>query len=106
MAAAPPWSAGTSRSSKTISPSGMPRRPMVCSRLVTRKPFGFVAHRKEAADAEFFAPLVEHAREDQMQPRDAGAGDPVLLAVDDIAVAAFVGAGRHRQSRRSRRPAR
>ena len=30
-----------------------------------------------------------------MQARDAAAGDPVLLAVDDIAVAALVGAGGH-----------
>ena len=95
-AAAPPCSAGTSRSSNMISPSGMPRSPMVCSRLPTRRPFASLAHREEAADAELLAALVEHAREDQMQPRYAGAGDPVLLAVDDVAVAALVGARGHR----------
>lgn len=39
--------------------------------------------------------LVEDFREDQMQLRDARAGDPVLAAVDDVFVAAFVGARLH-----------
>ena len=63
---------------------------------------GLVTHREEAADAEIAPGLVEHAREDQMQPRDAAAGDPVLAAVDDVAVARSVGARRHRQGVRAR----
>ena len=59
------------------------------------QPFGLVAHGEKAADAEFLAALVEHARENQMQARNAGAGDPVLLAVDDVCVAALVGARGH-----------
>ena len=54
-----------------------------------------VAHGEEAADAEVLALLVVDARKDQMQPRDAGAGDPVLFAVDDVGVAALVGARGH-----------
>ena len=47
---------------------------------------GLVADRKEAADA-LLALLVVHLGEDQVQARHAAAGDPVLAAVDDEAVA-------------------
>ena len=40
--------------------------------------------------------LVEYACENQVQTRDAGAGDPVLLAIDYVRVAALVGARGHR----------
>jgi hypothetical protein len=59
--------------------------------------FRFLAHGEEAANPKILAALVEHAGKDQVQPGHAGAGDPVLLAVDDIFVAAFVGARGHGQ---------
>src|SRR3546814_16552714 len=49
-----------------------------------------IAQGDEAADALLDA-VVEHPREDKVQPRDAAAGDPVLAAVQHIAVAALVG---------------
>ena len=73
----------------------MPRSPIAGSRLPITQTLGLVADRDEAADALLFARFVEDAREDQMEPRHAAAGDPVLLAVDDKAVAAPVGARRH-----------
>ena len=54
-----------------------------------------VADGNETADAQPVALRVQHPREDQMQAGDAAAGDPVLLAVQDIAVALFHGGGRH-----------
>ena len=46
-----------------------------------------VPDRDEAADAPVLAIGVEHPGEDQVQARDAAAGDPVFHPVDDIAVA-------------------
>ena len=53
-----------------------------------------VAHREEAADALLEA-VLENPRENEMQPRDAAAGNPVLLAVDDPIVALSVGPRGH-----------
>ena len=94
-AAATSASAGTAMSSKMISASGMPRSPMVGSRLPIDESLGLVADGDEAADAFLLALLVEDAGEDEVQPRHAAAGDPVLPAVDDEAVAAPVGARGH-----------
>src|SRR4029453_17103786 len=50
---------------------------------------------EETADAFLIAHLVVDLGEDQVQARDAAAGDPVLAAVDDVAVALLVGARGH-----------
>ena len=66
------------------------------------QPLRLAADGDEATDPLLRALLVEHPREHQMQARDAAAGDPVLRAVDDVAVAALVGAGGHLPGRASR----
>src|SRR5262245_46266093 len=92
-------SAGTSRLSKISSVSGMPRNPSAGSRLPMISPLGGVgrgwAHEDEPADALLGAALVEHPREHQVQSRHAAARDPMLLAIEDIDVAALVGARCH-----------
>jgi hypothetical protein len=56
---------------------------------------GLAAHRDEAADAQLLAAFVEHPGEDHMQLGDAAAGDPMLLAVEDVNIATPIGARRH-----------
>ena len=80
----------------------MPRRTHRRLARADHEPRGLVADGDEAADPLLDALLVEHPREHQMQARDAAPGDPVLRAVDDIAVAAPVGAGGHLAGRAPR----
>src|SRR5665213_3459851 len=61
----------------------------------------FIAHGKQATDAEFLPAFVEHPRKNQMQARDAGTGNPMLLAVDDVFIAAFDGARGHGERRQT-----
>src|SRR6185437_12798089 len=56
---------------------------------------GLAADGDEPADAFLTAGGIEDAGEDEVEARDAAAGDPVLAAVDHEAVAAAVGARRH-----------
>src|SRR6185437_14288402 len=55
---------------------------------------GAVAHDDESADALLHA-AVEDAREDEMELRDAPAGDPVLVAVEHVGIPTAIGARRH-----------
>ena len=54
-----------------------------------------IGRQDETADALVPPCPVQHAGEDQMQPRHAAAGDPVLGAVQDIAVAILPRGGPH-----------
>src|SRR5205823_2365845 len=58
------------------------------------QPRRLVADRDEPANAFLLAVRVENSREDKMEARDAPAGDPMLVAVDDKAIALAVGSGR------------
>src|SRR5262249_41408495 len=53
------------------------------------------AREEDPADALLGAALVEHARKNQVQPRYSATRDPMFPAVEDISVAALVGARRH-----------
>ena len=57
------------------------------------QPPRLVADREESADALLDAVLVEHPGEDEMEPRYAATGDPVLGAVDNIDVSPPLRAG-------------
>src|SRR5438045_4612158 len=70
--------------------------------LSDQKSLGLIADRQKSADALLLAGCIENAGKDQMQPRYAAAGDPVLSAVDDVAVALAVGARGHLAGGRSR----
>ena len=62
---------------------------------------GSTSKREEATDPLLFAPLIEYPGEDQMEFGDPAARDPMLLASDNIGVAALVCTRRHLGRRRS-----
>ena len=90
---------GTTRSSKIdLGLGDALARPIAGSRCPMIQPLALAAHRDEARGSPAPPRSLEDAREDQVQARHAAAGDPVLLTIYYVVVAAPLGARGHGRS--------